>query len=172
MQLLLTIWMVSTAMIVLSCSTVWKPMKDIFPAWTICPLFLWVFMVVIYYLLLEPIAGAVFGVFCFIWAQMMQMLASSSTLSFSLSLYTWIDSSMSIMYCSLLIHIVCWILVIFRYVLVYLTGTTIKTYESTSHPIETWTRFIIFSPFYFFLRFLFLLGYRPELQRRVFDKVS
>lgn len=162
-HMIATLLLTITTMMMLAMCPRWIPFDHV--SWIfISPLYIFISFFSIYYFLLEPIAGTVFGMFCFILAytidSIVTLLGTGKQVLFERSY----ERSMLIIYFSVSVHMICWVVVSLRYVLVH-RDNQIST--RIAYGIERWLRFILFSPFYCFLQLLFLIGYRPALQKRV-----
>jgi hypothetical protein len=156
-HLTMTVCMVNTGIIGLSFVPSWVPLPELFPSLAISPLVCAVGFFALYSILLDPIAGVLFGLFCSAWEKLVFGIVNYFVLG--------VISIVQLQRLVIGVHISCWILIIGRYA--WMRWITSAHSRDASATAELWARFVIFSPFYFFLCLLFVLGYRPALQSRI-----
>lgn len=162
-HMIATLLLIITTMMMLTMCPRWIPFDHV--SWiSISPLYVLISFFSFYYFLLEPIAGTVFGIFCFILAYIIDLMITLLGTGKQILYERLYERSILIIYFSLSVHAICWVVVFLRYILVHRNN---QISMRIAHGIERWLRFILFSPFYCFLQLLFLTGYRPALQKRI-----
>jgi uncharacterized membrane protein YGL010W len=122
------------------------PVLIVYDVYPINTTFIVTFLYIFYYLILEPVAAVAFAPFLL-------------TLTYSANVFA-IKSGFSIKI-PLSLHLLGWTLNTLSQVLIE---------KRVPYILENWIHAIVFGPLFVYFEILFVIGYRPTLQKRLYDK--